>query len=57
MWDRNITKVNKIQIYNSVVGSTVTYGTETCKLNHPLKWIFKAMKERDIRNYKYIYTR
>ena len=33
LWDRNITKEVKLQIYNSIVRSTVTCGAEISKLN------------------------
>ena len=33
LWDRNITKEVKLQTYNSIVRSTVTYGAEIWKLN------------------------
>ena len=36
LWDRNITKEVKLQIYNSVVRSTATYGAEILKLNKNL---------------------
>ena len=36
LWDRNITKEVKLQIYNSMVRSTVTYGADIWKLNKNL---------------------
>ena len=36
LWDKNITKQVKLQIYNSIVRSTVTYGAEIWKLNKNL---------------------
>ena len=37
LWNRQITRKNKLLIYNSTVKSTVTYGAETWKFNKNLK--------------------
>ena len=37
LWNRQITRENKLLIYNSIVKSTVTYGAETCKFNKNLE--------------------
>ena len=31
LWDKQITRKNKLLIYNSIVKSTVTYGADTWK--------------------------
>ena len=37
LWDRNITKeVKLLQIFNSIVRNTITYGAEIWKLNNNL---------------------
>ena len=33
VWNRKITRKSKLQIYNSIVKSSVTYGAETQKFN------------------------
>ena len=37
LWNRRITRKNKLLIYNSTVKSTVTYGAETWKFNTNLE--------------------
>ena len=37
LWNRQITRKNKLLIYNSIVKSTVTYGDETWKFNKNLQ--------------------
>ena len=46
VWNRQVTRKNKLLIYNSIVKSTVTYGTKTWRFNKNLesklisKWTF-----------------
>ena len=44
MWNRQITRKNKLLIYNSVVKSTDTYGAETWKFNKNLELKFVSME-------------
>ena len=37
VWNTKITRKNKLQIYNSIVRNTVTYGAETWKCNKNLE--------------------
>ena len=37
LWNRQITRKNKLLIYNSIVKSTVTYGAETWKFKRNLE--------------------
>ena len=37
LWNRQIRKINKLQIYNSILKGTVTYGAETSKFNKHLE--------------------
>ena len=37
LWNRQITRKNKLPIYNSIVKSTVTYGADSCKFNKNLE--------------------
>ena len=37
LWNRQISRENKLLIYNSIVKSTVTYGGETWKFNKNLE--------------------
>ena len=44
LWNRQVTRKNKLQIYNSVVKSTVTYGAETWKFNKNLESKLMSME-------------
>ena len=44
LWNRQITRKNKLLIYNSIVKSPVTYGAETWKFNKNLESKLMSMK-------------
>ena len=49
LWNRQVTRKNKLQIYNSVVKSTVTYGAETWKFNKNLESKLMSMEMEFLR--------
>ena len=44
LWNRQITRKNKLLIYNSIVKSTVTYGDEIWKFNKNLESKLMSME-------------
>ena len=44
LWNRQITRKNKLLIYNSIVKSAVTYGAETWKFNKNLESKLMSME-------------
>ena len=44
LWNRRITRKNKLLIYNSIVKSTVTYGAERWKFNKNLESKLMSME-------------
>ena len=44
LWNRQITRKNKLLIYNSIVKSTITYGAETWKFNKNLESKLMSME-------------
>ena len=62
LWDKNIIKQVKLQTYNSIVRSTVTYGAEIWKLNKNLTSKLMSMEmdflrgQQDIQDWKKLET-